>query len=133
MNKSLPKLKKALEIHFNKYIRLRDSGGGYFTCIACQMTKSTDDCDAGHYYAKNGYDGLRFDEDNVHAECSACNRFDDSHLIGYGVGISNKLGEQALQDLHNRAMDYKMNGYKWGRAELEEMILEYKLKIKDLG
>lgn len=132
MKPTLPKLKKKLEIVFNKFIRLRDSGGGWFTCISCGVTKSTDIIDAGHYYSKNGYDGLRFDEDNVHGECQGCNRFDDSHLIAYTINLEAKIGWYELQNLKDRAALYKKSGYKWARFELEEMIEIYKLKIKDL-
>ncbi len=64
-HKTLGKLKQEAQKAFNKYIRLRDSGAGFFTCISCGMTKSTDEMDAGHFYPVQGYDGLRFNEDNV--------------------------------------------------------------------
>lgn len=131
--KTLGKIKEDLQKVFNKYIRLRDSGGGFFTCISCGMTKSTDEMNAGHYYAVKGYDGIRYDEENVHGECARCNCWDESHLIGYGVRLSQKIGEDRLQELHKRAAEYKRNSnFKWNRLELEEMIVIYKQKIKDL-
>jgi len=131
--KTLGKIKEDLQKVFNKYIRLRDSGGGFFTCIACGMTKSTDEMNAGHYYAVKGYDGIRYDEENVHGECARCNCWDESHLIGYGVRLSQKIGEDSLQELHKRAAEYKRNSnFKWNRLKLEEMIVIYKQKIKDL-
>ncbi len=131
--KTLGKIKEDLQKVFNKYIRLRDSGGGFFTCISCGMTKSTDEMNAGHYYAVKGYDGIRYDEENVHGECARCNCWDESHLIGYGVRLSQKIGEDRLQELHKRAAQYKRNSnFKWNRLELEEMIVIYKQKIKDL-
>lgn len=75
--KSLPKLKAKLQEIFNEYIRLRDKDR---PCISCGEIKTLQ---AGHYWAVGGYDGLRFDEDNVHGECAGCNGFDDMHLIGY--------------------------------------------------
>lgn len=131
--KTLGKIKEDLQKVFNKYIRLRDSGGGFFTCISCGMTKSTDEMNAGHYYAVKGYDGIRYDEENVHGECARCNCWDESHLIGYGFRLSQKIGEDRLQELHKRAAEYKRNSnFKWNRLELEEMIVIYKQKIKDL-
>ena len=129
---TLPKLKAKLQPIFNKYIRLRDSGGGFFTCIACGITKSTDVMNAGHYYAVKGYDSLRFNEDNVHGECAGCNCWDESHLIGYGTRLSAKIGENALQALHQQAMEYKKGCFKWDRLELEELIVTYRLKIFNL-
>ena len=123
--KSLPKLKSELQILFNSFIRKRDEG---LPCISCGKYKS--DIQAGHFYAVKGYDGLRYFEDNVHGECSGCNCFDESHLIGYGENIIERIGEERLAALKQRAADYKMNGYKWSRSELEEKIAYYKLKLK---
>jgi hypothetical protein len=130
---TLGKLKAKVQVVFNKYIRLRDSGGGFFTCISCGMTKSTDQLNAGHFYAVKGYDGLRFDELNVQSECASCNCWDESHLIGYAINLNTKIGESELSMLHERARKYKQNsGFKWDRAELESMLIEYKEKIKEV-
>lgn len=130
---TLPKLKKKLEKVFNKFIRLRDSGGGFFACISCGLTKTTDEMDAGHFYAKQGYDGIRFDEINVNGECSGCNRFNESHLIPYAINLANKIGDSELQKLHERAANYKKDSnFKWDRSELEEKVLHYTQKIKEV-
>lgn len=130
---TLAKLKEKVQKVFNKYIRLRDSGGGMFVCISCGEQKSTDVCDAGHFWAKQGYDGLRFDEDNCHAEDSGCNRFDESHLIGYAINLKQKIGKQAFEALNKRASDYKKNAnFKWDRSDLEGMIKYYTQKIKEV-
>jgi len=125
--KTLPKLKAELQLLFNNYIRLRDKGK---PCISCLQGKPLQ---AGHYFPVQGYDGLRFDEDNVHGECATCNCFDSSHLIWYGKHLEDRIGEQRLLGLNLRAGQYKMNGYKWSRSELIEMIAEYKRKIKELS
>lgn len=129
--KTLPKLKHDLQQIFNKFIRQRDLNGNYFTCIACGETKPKEQMNAGHFYAVKGYDSLRFNEDNVHGECISCNCFNESHLIGYAINLKNKIGEERLNELHELAADYKKNGYKWQRIELEELIEHYKQKIKD--
>ena len=125
--KSLPKLKGEAQILFNKWIRLRDEDQ---PCISCG--KFCESYDAGHYYATQGYDGLRFNPDNCHKECVKCNRFDDSHLIGYGFNLEVKLGKKRYNELIQRARDYKQSGKKWSRSEIEDLIKEYKLKIKEL-
>jgi len=114
-------LVKKLQIVFNSYIRERDKDK---PCISC--SKYFEDKDAGHFYPCGGFSGLRFDEDNVHGECKRCNRFDDSHLIGYAENLRVKIGEQDYQALKERAADYKKNGYKFGRVELRELIDKYK-------
>lgn len=125
-SKSLPKLKSELQIVFNQFIRLRDKGK---PCISCNEPK---ELQAGHYYSVKGYDGLRFDEFNVHGECAGCNCFDESHLIGYGENLVNRIGKFEFECLKQRARDYKKGGYKFYKSELEIMISDYKQKIKEL-
>ena len=124
---SLPKLKAKAQLVFNEYIRLRDKD---CTCISCNQWK--DPKQAGHYYAVKGYDGLRFDEINCNGECPGCNCFDESHLIGYGENLLNRIGRVEFDLLKLRASDYKKRGYKWSRSEIEEIIEKYKQKIKEL-
>jgi hypothetical protein len=122
--KSLPQLKKELQVVFNKYIRQRDEG---LPCISCGNYISN--CQAGHYFSVKGYDGLRFDEDNVHAECEYDNCFNESHLIGYGINLKARIGEDKYNALLERAADYKRIGYKFSRTELIEKIAYYKKLI----
>ena len=120
------KLIKKLQIIFNKFIRLRDKEK---PCISCG--EWFDDKDAGHFFAVGGYSGLRFDEDNVHGECKRCNRFDESHLIGYAENLKEKIGEYDYKLLKERAKEYKANGVRWSRIELREQIEYYKQKVKE--
>ena len=129
--KTLGKLKQLLQKEFNRYIRLRDSEDGYFKCISCGLVKSVEYMDAGHYFAVSGYDGLRFDEDNVHGECKGCNCFDQSHLIGYGINLKKKLGEHGYKILLKKAQDYKEKGNRFSRLEIEELIILYKHRNND--
>ena len=124
--KTLPKLKKELQLIFNAYIRKRDEGK---PCISCGQNK---DLQAGHYFSVRMYDSLRLDEDNVHGECASCNCFNDSHLIGYGDNLINRIGIERLEELKQKAADYKRNGYKWSRSELIEKIEYYKQKLKKI-
>jgi len=126
-------LKKFEEV-FNRYIRLRDQGK---PCISCG---EYNELQAGHYFAVSGYKALRFDEDNVHGECARCNCFDESHLIGYGQNIINKIGALDYQDLINRARKYKagtlnneyyING-KWDKEGIKKGIELYTKKCKEL-
>jgi len=121
--KTSGQLVKQLTPHFQRYIRERDKNK---PCISCLEYK--DDKDAGHFYAKGGYAGLRFDEDNVHGECKKCNRFDDSHLIGYTENLKERIGERDFNALRKRAKEYKKNGRNFSRGELKEMIIYYKEK-----
>ena len=121
---TLAKLKQKLQKVFNAYIRQRDKGKA---CISCGKVKTLQ---AGHYYSVGGYDGLRFNEDNIHGECAGCNCFDQSHLILYGKNLEKKIGVNRMIDLHEAARNYKRNGNKFLRYEIEELIEHYKQKLK---
>lgn len=123
--KSLPKLKAEAQKVFNSYIRKRDEGK---PCISCGEKRTLQ---AGHFYAVGGYDALRYNEDNVNGECAGCNCFSESHLILYGLNLEYRIGFERVQKLHELAKDYKMNGYKWSKPEVMEIIETYKQKLKE--
>lgn len=125
--KSLPKLKSELQLLVNAYIRKRDENK---PCISCGLPKENKQ--AGHYFATQGYDGLRFDPDNINGECPGCNCFDESHLIGYGDNLKERIGIERFEALKQRAAEYKRNGYRWSRTELMEKISYYKQLIKEM-
>ena len=83
---------------FSMYIRTRDSqeyGCEQFRCISCGKVFPIDKADAGHYVNRS-HAALRFSEENVHAQCRRCNRFDEGNIIGYRKGLLDKIGEHRL-------------------------------------
>lgn len=119
---TIPKLTAKAQKVFNAYIRQRDSQDGYFTCISCGQTKTTDLMDAGHYVPVKGSSALRFDEYNVNGECKSCNGFDQFHLIGYRRNLIDKVGERKVMELEMQHRLIK----RWSRTELNEIIEKYK-------
>jgi hypothetical protein len=115
-------LKEAQTI-FNKYIRLRDEG---LWCISCNLPPKKKN--AGHYFSSGGHSNVRFDEDNVHLQCEACNTFLSGNLLQYQIGIQKKIGAQKLLELQERAHVTK----KWTIDELKEIIQTYKTKVRGL-
>lgn len=84
---------------FSMYIRLRDSKEfkfAYARCISCGEIKPISDFDAGHYISRNCF-ALRWESQNVWAECKKCNRFHGDHLIGYRKNLILKLGQDAIK------------------------------------
>ena len=124
--KTLPQLKKQLQKIFNEFIRLRDKDK---PCISCGQFKPLQ---AGHFYTVKQYDALRFNELNCHGECAYCNLFDGMHLLNYAANLKERIGEEGCWDLEYLGNLYKKDGYKWSRTELEELIEEYKEKVKNL-
>jgi hypothetical protein len=121
--KTLQDWLKETQTIFNKYIRLRDNG---LTCVSCQLPPKKKN--AGHYFSSGGHSNVRFDEDNVHLQCEACNTFLSGNLLNYQIGIQKKIGAQKLLELQERAHVTK----KWTIDELKEIIKEYKSKIKEI-
>lgn len=124
---SISSLKRKADLIFGEYIRLRDNG---LPCISCGEPKEYLQC--GHFYAKQGYDGLRYDVFNSNGECAGCNCFDESHLIGYADNLLIKIGKVEYELLKMRAGDYKQHGHKWTRSEMEDVISTFKGKIKEI-
>lgn len=116
-------MKEAQKV-FNQYIRLRDKNQ---TCISCG-SKLGSKYDAGHFYSMGGHKAVTFDEDNVHAQCVACNQFKSGNLINYREGLIKRIGEAKLNDLNQRANQTR----KYSNDELQELIKTYKQKIKDV-
>ena len=87
---------------------------------------------AGHYFPIQGYDGLRYNPLNVNGECAGCNCFDQAHLIHYGTNLLERIGRDNYFQLMSVASEYKINGYKWSRSKLLEMIAFYKNEINNL-
>ena len=115
-------LKEAQTI-FNKYIRLRDMG---LWCISCG--KQPKKKNAGHYFSSGGHSNVRFDEDNVHLQCEACNTYLSGNLLNYQIGIEKRIGAKKLLELHARAHTEK----RWSVEELKEIIKTYKFKVQQL-
>ena len=121
--KTLQDWLKETQTIFNKYIRLRDNG---LTCVSCQLPPKKKN--AGHYFSSGGHSNVRFDEDNVHLQCEACNTFLSGNLLNYQIGIEKRIGAQKLLELHERAHVTK----KWTIEELKELIRIYKNKVYQL-
>ena len=124
--KTLSKLKQDAQIVFNMYVRLRDQGK---PCISCGSFTGTQ---AGHYFSVGAYGGLRFNEDNCHLQCPACNMFKHGNLIEYGLNLRDRIGQERYDRLIEDSRLYKMNGYKFTRTELIELKKTYQQKIKNL-
>ena len=124
--KTLGKVKKEVEAVCNAYIRKRDEGQ---PCISCGQSNVLQ---AGHFFAVGGYDGIRFNEDNIHGECSRCNCWDESHLIKYRDNLLEKIGQERFDILYTAASNYKIYGYKFTRSELLEIKTKYQNKINEL-
>lgn len=79
---------KEAQVEFNKYIRLRDADQ---PCISCGRFH-TGQYHAGHYRSVGGSPELRFNEHNVHKQCSACNNYLSGNIVNYRIELIRRIG-----------------------------------------
>lgn len=127
----IPRLKEKAQIAFNKYIRVRDGE----LCISCGFVPHvkngelvTRQFHAGHYKSQGGNGALRYDENNVHAQCSICNNHLSGNLANYRIALIKKIGEDEVVKLE-KSKEIK----KWDKESLDEIITIYKAKLKALS
>lgn len=122
---------RTMDTVFSKYIRLRDTLPSYsepmFICCSCGQLKPYALADAGHFINRR-WMSLRWREDNVHAQCSSCNRFDEGNSVGYTLFMIEKYGKTHVELL----MALKNQPQKWTDFDLDIMIKEYRAKTKAL-
>jgi hypothetical protein len=114
---------KEAQVVFNRFIRERDQGK---LCISCNTIPKKKN--AGHYYSQGGHSNVRFDEDNVHLQCEACNTYLSGNLLNYQIGIEKRIGAEKLIELQGRAHIEK----RWSVEELKNIIKKYKELVRDM-
>ena len=108
---------------FNKYIRLRDAN---LPCISCGRFH-TGQYHAGHYRTVGAMPALRYDENNVHKQCSACNNHLSGNIINYRINLINKIGIEKVEWLEGRHEPKK-----YSIDDIKAIKVHYKNLIKDL-
>lgn len=114
---------KELQVIFNRFIRLRDKDE---PCISCGKKLGTK-FDAGHYRSAGGNPELRFEENNVHAQCVYCNQHLHGNLINYRLGLIERYGLAVVDwlEIQHEPKHYSID-------ELKKMKEYYKQQIKKL-
>ena len=113
-----------LQKRFNAYIRLRDAAA---PCISCGRHHHGQ-YHAGHYRATGGHPELRFDEANVHKQCSACNNHKSGNIAGYRPNLIAKIGLAEVERLEGPQPPKH-----YTIPELDAMFAHYGRLIKELG
>ncbi len=88
------------QIAFNAYVRTRDMLAGH-ACISSgrPLDWSGNAVDAGHYRSRGSAPHLRYDERNCHAQAKQENRYASGNVVGYRVGLINRIGLEAVEAL----------------------------------
>lgn len=126
--KTIPDLIKEAQHAVNSYIRLRDAG---LPCISCGKPPTDPGFhvgrDAGHYRSVGSASHLRFNEDNIHAQCVRCNQWKAGNAVDYRIRLIERIGLERVERL-----EHDNEPHKWTREELIQIKETYKNKLKDL-
>lgn len=126
--KSLATLKRELWKVFSIFIRQREMDEhGYALCISCGKLEQWEHLQAGHYLPKSLGLSIYFHPKNVWQQCSYCNLNLQGNSHHYAIALKKKFGERIIEELESIQRQPK----KYLPWEYEELIAEYKGKIKD--
>lgn len=113
---------KKLWTEFSKFIRQRDADhAGYATCFTCDVVKPWQEMDAGHFVSRNAK-AIKYDEQNVHAQCKSCNGFHGGMAYEYGKRLDEKYGKGTAENLEAQ----RFSIIKRTPDELEALYKHYK-------
>ena len=131
--KNRASLEKKLWSIFSRFIRIRDAvkttgGSEYLNCITCgkSVQIAGSDCNAGHFQTR-AHKATKFDEQNVHGQCVSCNKYHSGEQFIHGQKIVLMYGQEAL----DRILSLKYESRQYKVYELEELVTEYRLKIRE--
>ena len=128
---TIGKLRVKLWRILSRYIRVKYSSDGVnVPCYTCgnNTVIGTSDSQGGHYWAKGGYEALRFDERNIRNQCYRCNEIREGETQIFGMNLLKEIGQEELDDMFNMRKDV----CKRSRAWYLEKIDEYKTKLYEL-
>jgi hypothetical protein len=116
--------KKKLWKYFSAYVRARDG----YRCFTCDRFATGAGMHAGHFITNSvGGLTLRYDEDNVHAQCYHCNINLSGNWVVYRERMVEKHGEEFVKNLEQRRHEITKD------FNYEEKIQEYEAKCEALG
>ncbi len=126
--KELRKAKETLVRVFNQWVRLRETDEhGAGLCFTCRKVVGGDQAQAGHY-VRCGKEATRFDEQNVHVQCSECNVGKGGNIEEYARALDLTYGAGAALDLKARGEVIHI----WTIEDLKFLLRRYRAKVKDL-
>ena len=98
---------------------------GFAACVSCGKIQHYKEMDGGHWISRNSAHLLT--EENIHPQCKGCNRFMSGCHEQYTLFMIDTYGMEMVRELS----DTKRQVIKYSRIDLEDLISEYKLRIKE--
>lgn len=118
-------LVRRLDNIFSIYIRTKDAANGEARCVTCGAVKHWKQLQNGHYESRGKFP-TRWDEENCHVQCYACNVAMKGNYTSYARFMIATYGADKLDELHIKAT----SGTKITTPEIRELIEYYKMKVK---
>ena len=116
---------------FSLYIRLRDIvAEEMIICITCGRVFHWKNSDCGHYMTREK-PMTRFNEQNCHAQCTACNSFKNGEQALHGKAIDYKYGKGTSDKLI--ALSRIKGQKKHTKLAIKEIAKEYRLRAKKIA
>ncbi len=123
--KTMAKLKAEAQQAVNEYVRARDAGK---PCISCgRPDDGQHQRHAGHWKTVKARSDIRFNPDNIHAQCSQCNMYGGGGLHpGYLPELINRIGQGRVNILTICAVVH------YTREQLEAIKAEFRQKTREI-
>lgn len=123
-----------------KYIKLRDAikdnlpSNTSFRFVFCRtcgkiIERGTQDCQAGHFISRGmgGSSGVYWSEENIHSQCSVCNRFKQGAPKEFEEFMIKEYGKKTVDKLR---VLHKTHKYK--KSDISIIGEQYKQAYKEL-
>ena len=127
MATSRSKIVKDLDAVFSRYIRLRAANlDGFVECYTCGRSYHWKKIQCGHFMSRARY-ATRWNEDNCRPQCYGCNVMQQGRQYDFGLNLDRER-EGLAEEMHQLSL----TTVKLATWELEEMLQEYREKVKSL-
>jgi hypothetical protein len=128
-SKNLSSAKDTCDTWFSKYVRLRDANHNELCkCVTCNTIKHWKEMDCGHFQSRR-FSATRYHEQNAHAQCQSCNKYNAGEQYRHGIEIDLLYGEGTADYLEqlSRSM-IKLN-----KVEVMELAQYYKQEAEKIA
>jgi len=122
-------LVKELDRVFSLYVRHSNANlDGLVECATCPTVKPVKQMQAGHFQSRGKY-ATRWELKNVQPQCQGCNIWKQGEQYAMSKYLDEKYGEGTADEMV-RLSNTTVKFTDW---ELQEMIDDYKRKLKELS
>jgi len=117
-----------LQVVVNQWVMYRDRDE---PCCTCQTTRPIK-YDAGHFHTRKARPDIRFEETQIHKQCSQkCNVYGSGQRLEYEQFLVKKYGQKHVDWLAEVKPSLKIQFPHW--TDIEESIIVYRKKLRGVG